>query len=65
MGSGYQTPREIKEEKWRAESEAGKPPKAEMREMYQQLGGRKSKTKAKLGGSSGIRDKAGFGYDDD
>ncbi|KAG5646927.1 hypothetical protein DXG03_002003 [Asterophora parasitica] len=59
--SGYQTPREIKEEQWRQESEAAaRPGKLEMRSMYKELGGRKSKGKAKLG-SSGIRDKGGWG----
>ncbi|KAF5377214.1 hypothetical protein D9615_006452 [Tricholomella constricta] len=58
--SGYQTPREIKEEQWRLEAEASaKPGKVEMRGMYKELGGRKSKTKTKLG-SSGIRDKGGW-----
>lgn len=58
--SGYQTPREIKEEQWRLEAEGGtKPGKLEMREMYKELGGRKAKTKLKLG-SSGVRDKGGW-----
>ncbi|KAI0761186.1 hypothetical protein BD413DRAFT_249194 [Trametes elegans] len=42
--SGQQTPREIREEKWRQEAEAvGKPSKVEMREMYKELGGRKAR----------------------
>jgi len=58
--SGYQTPREKKEEQWRLESEAGyKPGKLEMRGMYKELGGRKAKNKLKLG-SSGVRDKGGW-----
>ena len=58
--SGYQTPRELKEEQWRLESEATlKPGKLEMREMYKELGGRKARTKTKLG-STGIRDKGGW-----
>jgi hypothetical protein len=58
--SGYQTPREIKEEQWKLEAESGiKPGKQEMREMYKELGGRKAKTKLKLG-SSGVRDKGGW-----
>jgi len=58
--SGYQTPREIKEEQWKLESEASsKPGKLEMREMYKELGGRKARTKTKLG-STGIRDKGGW-----
>ena len=56
--SGYQTPREIKEEKWRQETE--KPGKVEMREMYKELGGRKARSKAKLGSSGGVRDKGGW-----
>ena len=60
-GSGYQTPREIREERWRLEAEAAeKPGKLEMREMYKELGGRKSKSKAKLGSTGGIRDKGGW-----
>ncbi|KAK0506388.1 hypothetical protein EDD18DRAFT_1123131 [Armillaria luteobubalina] len=58
--SGHQTPRELKEEKWRLEAEAAaRPGKVEMRGMYKELGGRKSKGKTKLG-SSGIRDKGGW-----
>ncbi|KAI9510680.1 hypothetical protein F5148DRAFT_1177102 [Russula earlei] len=60
-GSGYQTPREIREERWRLEAEAvEKPAKTEMREMYKELNGRKSKIKGKLGGTVGIRDKGGW-----
>ncbi|KAF8961025.1 hypothetical protein BDZ97DRAFT_1830946 [Flammula alnicola] len=58
--SGYQTPREMKEEQWKQEEEAAaKPGKVEMREMYKELGGRKSRGKTKLG-STGIRDKGGW-----
>ncbi|KAF9540043.1 hypothetical protein CPC08DRAFT_770873 [Agrocybe pediades] len=58
--TGYITPRELKEEAWRAEQQAiDKPGKLEMREMYKDLGGRKAKTKTKLG-SSGFRDKGGW-----
>ncbi|KAF9475996.1 hypothetical protein BDN70DRAFT_765923, partial [Pholiota conissans] len=58
--SGYQTPREIKEEQWRQEEEvAVKPGKLEMREKYKELGGRKSRAKTKLG-STGVRDKGGW-----
>ncbi|THH17192.1 hypothetical protein EW146_g3577 [Bondarzewia mesenterica] len=65
-GSGHQTPKELREEKWRLEAEtAEKPGKLEMREMYKELGGRKSKAKAKLGGSAGTRDKGGWGGDGD
>ncbi|KAI0307391.1 hypothetical protein B0F90DRAFT_1673082 [Multifurca ochricompacta] len=59
--SGYQTPREIREERWRLEAEVvEKPGKTEMREMYKELNGRKSKAKGKLGGVVGIRDKGGW-----
>jgi hypothetical protein len=59
--SGQQTPREIKEEQWQAESEAqAKPNKVEMREMYKELGGRKAKGKTKLGSPGGLRDKGGW-----
>ena len=62
--SGYQTPRELKEEQWRLEAEAAeKPSKLEMREMYKELGGRKSKGKAKLGATGGTRDKGGWAPD--
>ncbi|OJA16783.1 hypothetical protein AZE42_03312 [Rhizopogon vesiculosus] len=64
--SGYQTPRDIKEEQWRQEEVAQtRPGKVEMREMYKELGGRKSRTKAKLGSSGGHRDRTGWGEDDD
>ncbi|KAI0294737.1 hypothetical protein BC826DRAFT_1010113 [Russula brevipes] len=63
--SGYQTPREIREGRWRVEAEAvEKPGKAEMREMYKELNGRKSKAKGKLGGTIGIRDKGGWSLDE-
>jgi hypothetical protein len=59
--SGYQTPREIREERWRLEAETvEKPDKVEMRGMYRELNGRKSKAKGKLGGTIGIRDKGGW-----
>jgi hypothetical protein len=59
--SGHLTPREIREERWRLEAEAvEKPGKIEMREMYKELNGRKSKAKGKLGGTVGIRDKGGW-----
>ncbi|TFK76609.1 hypothetical protein BDN72DRAFT_829744 [Pluteus cervinus] len=58
--SGYQTPRELKEEQWKVEADAlTKPGKVEMRGMYKELGGRKAKSKNKLG-STGIRDKGGW-----
>lgn len=62
--SGYQTPRELKEEQWKLEAETiGKPGKVEMRGMYKELNGRKSRGKTKLG-SSGIRDKGGWAEED-
>jgi len=62
-GSGYQTPREIKEEQWKLESEGTtKPNKVEMREMYKELGGRKARGKGKIG-TGGTRDKGGWGED--
>jgi hypothetical protein len=47
-GSGYRTPKELNEERW-AQEETGelRPSKVEMREMYKELGGRKSRTKNK------------------
>jgi len=62
--SGYQTPREIKEEQWRTVADAARPGKLEMREMYKELGGRKAKSKMKLG-SSGVRDRGGWAASDD
>ena len=65
--SGEQTPRELREEKWRMEAETtGRPSKVEMREMYKELGGRKSRGKGKVGSSAGgvgVRDKGGWGDD--
>ncbi|KAG8958776.1 hypothetical protein FRC03_008830 [Tulasnella sp. 419] len=58
--SGYQTPREIREEKWKAESEVVKPGKNEMRELYKELGGRKPKTKGKFQTGTTSRDKGGW-----
>jgi len=60
--SGYQSPREMKEEQWRSEALAvSRPSKGDMREMYKELGGRKSKSKAKVGGTGRVRDKGGLG----
>ncbi|THH27481.1 hypothetical protein EUX98_g6708 [Antrodiella citrinella] len=65
--SGYQTPREVKEEKWKAEAEgAAKPSKLEMREMYKELGGRKARSKGKVssvGAGGGSRDRGGWAAD--
>lgn len=59
--SGSQTPREVREERWRLEAAAvDRPGKVEMREMYKELNGRKAKAKGKLGGTTGIRDKGGW-----
>ncbi|GJJ13845.1 hypothetical protein Clacol_008102 [Clathrus columnatus] len=61
-GSGYQTPRELREEQWKAENEmSARPGKLEMREMYKEMGGRKSRTKSKVGlTTGGTRDKGGW-----
>ena len=62
MRSGQQTPREVREEKWKQEAEsASRPSKVEMREMYKELGGRKARGKGKLGGTTGMRDRGGWG----
>lgn len=64
--SGYQSPREVKEEQWRNEAlSVTRPSKGDMREMYKELGGRKSKSKAKVGGTGRIRDKGGLGGDEE
>lgn len=66
-GSGYATPRELKEEAWKLEAEAkDSPSKIEMREMYKELGGRKAKAKGKFGGAGQTRDKGGWegGFDE-
>lgn len=65
--SGYQTPKEMREEQWRAEATdpMKRPSKNELREMYKELGGRKSKTKGKLGGTGMTRDRGGFAAGDD
>lgn len=65
--SGYQTPREMREEKWKQEAEGQvKLSKAEMREMYKELGGRKARGKGKVGMETATRDKGGWteGFDD-
>jgi hypothetical protein len=52
----------MKEEQWRSEALAvSRPSKGDMREMYKELGGRKSKSKAKVGGTGRVRDKGGLG----
>ncbi|KAG6331085.1 hypothetical protein ID866_8007 [Astraeus odoratus] len=66
---GYRTPKERNEERWRLEEEAqSRPNKVELREMYKELGGRKAKTKVKLGSAGGSRDKTGWvggGHDEE
>lgn len=63
--SGQQTPREIREERWRLEADLEKPGKIEMREMYKELGGRKAKTKPKWGSAGTMRDKGGWANGED
>lgn len=59
--SGYQTPREIKEEQWRSETQAlSRSSKLEMRERYKELAGRKARSKPKLGSFGQSRDKGGW-----
>ncbi|GJE91991.1 F-box protein [Phanerochaete sordida] len=66
LSSGHQTPREAREEKWKAESEGQvKPSKVEMREMYKELGGRKARGKGKVGMETSTRDKGGWTEDFD
>jgi hypothetical protein len=61
LSSGHQTPREVREEKWRLEAESQyKPTKVEMREKYKELGGRKARGKGKVGMEAGARDKGGW-----
>lgn len=65
-GSGYNTPRESREERedrWAQENSGADLPsfsKVEMREMYKASGGRKAKGKNKVGMGGGSRDKGGF-----
>ncbi|VDB91023.1 unnamed protein product [Peniophora sp. CBMAI 1063] len=59
--SGYVTPRELKEQKWAEENTAvEKLSKVEMRGVYKELGGRKSKSKGKVGATGGARDRGGW-----
>lgn len=68
FSSGAQTPREMKEEQWRAEADPGRiQDKRELREMYKELGGRKPRAKGKLPagvGGGGHRDRGGWGNHD-
>jgi len=59
-GSGWQTPREIREEKWKVDAEESRLGKIEMREMYKELNGRKSKAKSKYQTGTGARDRGGW-----
>ncbi|TFK18798.1 hypothetical protein FA15DRAFT_675031 [Coprinopsis marcescibilis] len=67
LQSGQQTPRERKEEQWKQEAQASsRPGKVEMREMYKEMGGRKSRGKTKLGAATGAtRDKGGWNEGED
>lgn len=58
--SGRQTPREMREDKWAVENggETG-PSKVELRGLYKDLGGRKARTKNKVG-ANGARDRGGW-----
>lgn len=61
LASGYQTPRELREEKWKQEeSEVNTVSKTEMREIYKEMGGRKAK-KSKTGMVGGVRDRTAWG----
>ncbi|KAH9836730.1 uncharacterized protein C8Q71DRAFT_759395 [Rhodofomes roseus] len=60
-GSGAQTPREVREDKWRMDAEGeSRPSKNEMREMYKELKGRKAKSKFNVGAGAGMRDRGGW-----
>ncbi|KIJ45224.1 hypothetical protein M422DRAFT_30078 [Sphaerobolus stellatus SS14] len=58
--AGYQTPREVREEQWKLETQGSKPGKVEMREKYKELGGRKARSKTKVGSGGATRDKGGW-----
>jgi len=59
--SGYHTPREIKEHQWRMEAQAvSRSSKLDMRQRYKELGGRKARSKPKLGSSGQNRDRGGW-----
>lgn len=72
---GYRTPREEREERWAAEKASSNNSstadlfagdKIAAREFYKSLGGKsKLKTKNTFGGSSGPRDRTGWGEGDD
>ncbi|KAF8741340.1 A Receptor for Ubiquitination Targets, partial [Rhizoctonia solani] len=61
LGSGYVTPKEMREAQWASEASAAnlKPSRVEARAMYKDLGGRKFKGKNKFG--SETRDRGGWG----
>ncbi|EJD55103.1 hypothetical protein AURDEDRAFT_109569 [Auricularia subglabra TFB-10046 SS5] len=58
-GSGYQTPKEVREERWKTENDAtASPSKLEMREIYKSMDGRKARGKGKI--SNKTRDRGGW-----
>ncbi|EMD41520.1 hypothetical protein CERSUDRAFT_110071 [Gelatoporia subvermispora B] len=59
-GSGTHTPKEMREEQWRADAEAPRPSKVEMRALYKELNGRKPRDKKKTGSALGARDRGGW-----
>lgn len=62
-GSGYTTPREVREDRWAVENsgvDVNTMSKLEMREMYKANAGRKARGKNKVGMGGGSRDKGGF-----
>ena len=65
--TGYSTPRDIREERWAQENGGtdGISSKSEMREMYKELGGRKAKSKNKVGSGGETRDRGGWNGADD
>lgn len=51
----------MREQKWAEENTAvEKPSKVEMRGVYKELGGRKAKSKGKVGAQGGARDRGGW-----
>jgi len=60
-GSGYQTPREIREDRWRTDSDGVRLSKNDMRAAYKDLGGRKSREKSKYQTGGSARDRGGWG----
>jgi hypothetical protein len=63
--SGALTPKEVREERWRADAD-NKPGKLEMRAMYKEYAGRKVRGKGRLVlgvGGGGSRDRGGWEED--